>query len=112
MSDISKAYDCLKDEGYTHLTVNHSLNVVDSGTGGHTQRNENTWWGVKQSMPFTGTSKDLFESYLQQWLWRQHYGDGPFAKTLSSISPTSTHGTELEEGNQWENNTQRHDEGK
>ena len=89
MSDMSKAYDCLKDEGCTHLTVNHSLNVVDSGTGGHTQRNENTWWGVKQSMPFTGTSKDPFESYLQQWLWRQHYGDDPFAKTLSSISSTS-----------------------
>ena len=26
MSDMSKAYDCLRDEGYTHLTVNHSLN--------------------------------------------------------------------------------------
>ena len=26
MSDMWKAYDCLKDEGYTHLTVNHSLN--------------------------------------------------------------------------------------
>ena len=43
----------------------------------------------KQSMPCTGTSKDLFESYLQQWLWGQHYGDDPFAKTLSSISLTS-----------------------
>ena len=41
-------------------------------------------------MPRTGTSKDLFESYLLEWLWlwRQHYGDDPFAKTLSSISPT------------------------
>ena len=40
-------------------------------------------------MPRTGTaSKDLFESYLQEWLWRQHYGDDPFAKTVSGISPT------------------------
>ena len=47
------------------------------------------WWGVKRNMHRTGTSKDLFESYLQEWLWRQHYGDDPFArKTLSSISPT------------------------
>ena len=29
MNDMWKAYGCLKDEGYTHLTVNHSLNFVD-----------------------------------------------------------------------------------
>jgi len=49
MSDMWKAYDCLKDEGYSHLTVNHSLNFVDPDTGAHTQRIENTWWGVKRS---------------------------------------------------------------
>ena len=86
--DMWKAYDCQKDEGYTHLTVDHSLNFVDPDTDAHTQRNENTWWWVKRSMSRTGTSKDLFESYLQEWLWRQHYGGDPFAKTLSSISPT------------------------
>ena len=26
LSDMWNAYDCIKDEGYTHLTVNHSLN--------------------------------------------------------------------------------------
>ena len=76
-----------KDEGCTHLTVNHSLNFVDPDTSAHTQRKENTWWGVKRSIPRTGTSKDLFESYLKEWLWCQLYGDDPFAKTLSSISP-------------------------
>ena len=45
MSNMWKAYDCLKDKGYTHLTVNHSLNFVDLDTGMHTQRIENTWWG-------------------------------------------------------------------
>ena len=42
MSEMQKAYDCLKDEGYTHLTVNYSLNFVDPDTGAHTQRIENT----------------------------------------------------------------------
>ena len=47
MSDMSKAYDCLNNEGYTHLTVNQSLNFVHLDTGAHTQRKyENTCWGV------------------------------------------------------------------
>ena len=47
---------------------------------------ENTWWGVKRSMPRTGTSKDLFESYLQEWLWRQHYGDDLFGNIIKYIA--------------------------
>ena len=86
LSDMWKAYDCIKDEGYTHLTVNHSLNFVDPDTGAHTEPIENTWWGVKRSMPRTGTSKDLFESYLQEWLWRQHYGDEPFENIIKHIA--------------------------
>ena len=86
MSDMWKAYDCLKDEGYTHLTVNYSLNFVHPYTGVYTQRIENTWWGVKRSMRRTGTSKDLFESYLQEWLWRQHYGDDPFGNIIKHIA--------------------------
>ena len=86
MSDMWKAYDFIKDEGYTHLTVNHSLNFVDPDTGAYTQRIENTWWGVKRNMPRTGTSKDLFESYLQEWLWRQHYGDEPFENIIKHIA--------------------------
>ena len=58
------SYDCLKDEGYEHLTVDHSQNFVDPGTGAHTQGIENTLWGVKRSYPCTGTSKELFESHL------------------------------------------------
>ena len=85
MSDMWKAYNCLKDEGYTHLTVNHSLNFLDPDTGAHTQRLENTWRGVKQSMPHAGTSKDLFENYLQEWLWRQHYGDDPFGNIIIDL---------------------------
>ena len=36
MSGMWKVYDYLKDEGYTHLTVNHSINFVDPDTGAHT----------------------------------------------------------------------------
>ena len=86
MSDMWKAYDCLQDEGYHHLTVNHRLNFVDPDTLAHTQRIENTWWGVKRSMPRTGTSVDLFESYLQEWLWRQQNKSDPFGNIIEHIA--------------------------
>ena len=86
MSDMWKAYDCLQDEGYNHLTVNHSLNFVDPDTGAHTQRIENTWWGIKRSMPHTEMSKDLFGSYLQEWLWRKQYGEDPLGNTIEHIA--------------------------
>ena len=37
----------------------------------------------------TGTSKDLLESYLQEWLWRQHYGDDPFGNIIKHIPDLS-----------------------
>ena len=53
MSDMWKAYDCLKDEGCTHLTVIHSpgdsLNFVDPDTGAHKQRIENTLHGEESN---------------------------------------------------------------
>ena len=86
MSDLWRSYDCLKDEGYEHITVNHSLNFVDPDTGAHTQGIENTWWGVKRSYPRTGTSQELIESYLQEFMWRKHYGENPFQNILKHIA--------------------------
>ena len=69
-----------------HAARKHASHFVHPYTGAHTQRIENTWWGVKRSMRRTGTSKDLFESYLQEWLWRQHYGDDPFGNIIKHIA--------------------------
>ena len=33
MSDCWKSYDCLTDEGFHHLRVNHSIHFVDPTTG-------------------------------------------------------------------------------
>ena len=78
MSNLWKSYECLQNEGYQHLPVNHSLNFVDPDIRAHTQSIENTWWRVKRRMPRTGTSKDLFDSYVQKWLWHQHNKSDPF----------------------------------
>ena len=90
MSDMWKAYDCLQDKGYNHLTVNHSRNFVDPDTGAHTQRIENIRWGIKRSIPRTGISKDLFDSDLQEWLWRKQYGEDPLRVPTSSINLQNT----------------------
>ena len=76
----------LARQGYVHLTVNHSLNFVDPDTGAHTQGIENRWWCVKRGLPRTGTSKELFESYLQEYMWRQHYGEDPFGNIIRHIA--------------------------
>ena len=67
MSDLWRAYDCLNDEGFQHLTVNRSLNFVDPDIGAHTQNIENTWWVAKRSLPQTGRSGDMFENYLLEF---------------------------------------------
>ena len=98
----------------------------------HTRRIESTWSGVKQSMPRTGTSKDLFESYLWRrsfWKHNQAYRrliwntqrcvkwsvprttvctvrDLIVASWRKETKYTaSTHGNELEEGNHDEKTT-------
>ena len=68
------------------LTVNHNLNIVDPVTCGHTQGIENTCWGVKRSYPRTGTSKELLERYLQEFLWRKRYGENPFGNILKNVA--------------------------
>ena len=89
MSDLWRAHDCLNDEGFQHFTVNRSLNFVDPDTGAHTQNIENTWWVAKRSLPQTGRSRDMFENYLLEFLWRRHYRthDGfPFFVFLEHIA--------------------------
>ena len=49
MFDCWKAYDCLTDEGFEHLRVNHSMNFKDPDTCAHTNSIEGTWPVIKCS---------------------------------------------------------------
>lgn len=70
ISDCWKAYDCLEDEGFKHLTVNHTYTFKDSETGAHTNSIEGTWSGVKRRL--RGNScKGHFNNYLYEYMWRR-----------------------------------------
>ena len=71
-SDCWKSYDCLVREGYLHGTVNHSIEFV-SEAGVCTNKIESTWRAVKSSLPRTGTTKDLYDSYFAEYIVRKRF---------------------------------------
>jgi hypothetical protein len=52
-----KSYNCLKDEEYVHLTVNHSIRFKDKTTGAHTNSIEGTWSAIKRVVIYIYTSR-------------------------------------------------------
>ncbi|XP_045468447.1 uncharacterized protein LOC123676540 [Harmonia axyridis] len=75
MSDCWRSYDCLENEGFQHLKVNHSLNFVDPDTGAHTQNVERLWRDIRFDIPRFGRRSDNFVYYLAE-----HYFHRKFPK--------------------------------
>ena len=90
ISDCWKAYNRLEEEGFKHLTVNHSLNFVDPDTGAHTNTIESTWRALKKSLPTCGTIKTLYDSYFSQYCVRKLYLNDAEDKFLKFISLIKT----------------------
>ena len=55
-SDCWKAYSSPNKEGFSHLSVNQSINFVDPETGTQTNTIESTWRALKKSLPKNGTT--------------------------------------------------------
>ena len=70
ISDCWATYKCLEDEGFKHLTVNHSYNFVDPTTLAHTQNIENLWWQIKRQLPETYSRHDQLYLHLSEYMWR------------------------------------------
>ena len=89
ISDCWNAYSSLGHNGYTHLTVNHSLNFVDPTTGAHTNTIESTWRTLKSSLPKSGTEKHLYTSYFVEYALRKRFlnsANDKFLKFLDLVS--------------------------
>ena len=87
-SDCWKAYSSLNSEGFSHLTVNHSVNFVDPETGTHTNTIESTWRALKKSLPKHGTTKNLYDTYFAQYCVRKQFlidAEDPFLEFLQLI---------------------------
>jgi transposase-like protein len=75
--------------GYTHETVNHSLNFVDPNTGANTQRIERSWKSAKErNKRQNGTHRQMIDSYLCEYMWRKRVriaNNDPFDTIMQDI---------------------------
>jgi hypothetical protein len=69
-SDCWKAYDCLEDHCYKHMSVKHSLHFKDPETGVHTNTVEGMWNQVRRTLPKFGTKKEYYRAYLEEFVIR------------------------------------------
>jgi hypothetical protein len=76
ISDCWKAYSKLSDQGYIHLTVNHSKNYMDPITGANTNTVEGLWNLMRRSMPKFGTQKHFYASYMIEFIYRRKFSTG------------------------------------
>ena len=89
ISDCWAAYSSLRDEGYTHFTVNHSITFVDEATGNHTNTIESTWKHVKAILsPYNRKADYVY--FLAEYMFRQQKCKAdnvdPFCKFIEIVA--------------------------
>ena len=91
MSDAWGGYaniNQLNNGVYRHEVVVHAHNFVDPVHGDiHTQSIEGLWMQVKRKLRYqSGTSRELFKSYLSEFQWRHSHKQHTFGEFLGMLS--------------------------
>ncbi|GFU17231.1 DDE_Tnp_IS1595 domain-containing protein [Trichonephila clavipes] len=63
--------DCLEDEGFLPLSVNHSMHFKDPETGAQTNSIEGSWNAIKKSLHRIRRCKNQFDSCHAEYMWRK-----------------------------------------
>jgi len=90
ISDSWAAYRNLESEGYTHRTVNHSIQFVDPDTGAHTNTIESKWRAVKVFLGQYNRGED-YEYHLAQYMFAARckaQNISPFLQFLHLVANT------------------------
>lgn len=76
--------------GYQHKTVNHSKNFKDPTTGVCTNHVEGYWSCLKSYLRRLGVmSSPFLPEYIDQFLWKERYGDSAKERMLRIIEHIS-----------------------
>lgn len=77
----------VSDCRYEHKTIHHKLNFVDPTTKARTNHVERMWKEAKQRIKLEGgINRDLVDSYLTEFMWRQKFKQDPFVSILNQIA--------------------------
>jgi len=73
---------------YMHSVVNHSLHFFDPQDEDiHTQNIENMWMRAKRKLKRQfGKSRELFPSYLHEFVFRKHVTETMFTEFLTALA--------------------------
>jgi len=90
ISDCWGAYGDLDSQSFTHRTVNHSTNFVDTYTGDHTNTIESTWRSVKVFLGQYNRGDD-YHYHLAHYMFAARckaFGVPPFLQFLHLVANT------------------------
>ena len=86
-TDEWRSYRNLQGLGFTHRTVNHSVNFVNPINGVHTQNIEFYWNKHKsQIKKMHECRREFLPSYIQEFMWRDRFGVNGFANLCQHIA--------------------------